>query len=292
MSETPLTLRLPDGRQLAWYEYGDAAGLPCVYITGTPASGLAGATYDKAAAEAGVRWISVDKPGYGHSDLARGRTLLERADDLRVLVDDLGLDRFAVAGESGGGPFALALAHLLPERITTAVVIAGLGPGDDPHARDGMKAANRFLFGLAQRAPWALPLPIGAMARSLGSDAKAEKAVTKLLADAPVADRAAYEDAEFRSLFVAATRDAFRNGTAGTVDELRLLARAWGFRLEDITTHVDLFHGEQDVNVPVAVARRVAAALPNCDSRFYPELGHLLAVPRRGEVLDAVRTAV
>src|SRR4051812_16891061 len=59
----PESLRLAEGRALAWYEYGDAAGLPCVYTTGTPASGLAGATYDKAAAEAGVRWISVDKPG-------------------------------------------------------------------------------------------------------------------------------------------------------------------------------------------------------------------------------------
>jgi pimeloyl-ACP methyl ester carboxylesterase len=291
MTETPLKLRLPDGRQLAWYEYGDAAGLPCVYITGTPASGLAGRTYDKAAAEAGVRWISVDKPGYGHSDRAKGRTLLERADDIRVLVDALGLGRFGVAGESGGGPHALALAHALPERITTAIVISGIGPGDDPHARDGMKAANRFLYGLAQRAPWALPLPIGAMARALSTDAKADRAATKLLADAPAADRAAYEDPEFRSLFLTATRDAFRSGTAGTVDDLRVLARAWGFRLEDIRTHVDLFHGEQDVNVPVAVARRVAAALPDCDARFYPELGHMLAVPRRREVLDCVRAA-
>jgi pimeloyl-ACP methyl ester carboxylesterase len=291
MTQAPQTLRLPDGRQLAWYEYGDAAGLPCVYITGTPASGLAGAVYDKAAAEAGVRWVSVDKPGYGQSDLARGRTLLERTDDVRALVDHLGLDRFAVAGESGGGPHALALAHALPDRLTTAIVISGMGPGDDPRAREGMKAANRFLFGLAQRAPWLLPLPIGAMARTLGSDEKAERAVTKLLADAPAADRAAYEDPEFRALFLAATRDSFRNGSAGAVDDLRMLARPWGFRLEDVRTHVDLFHGEQDVNVPVAVARRVVAALPDCEARFYPELGHLVAASRTSEVLACVRAA-
>src|SRR3954469_14679970 len=102
MTDTPQTMRLADGRQLAWYEYGDAAGLPCVYTTGTPASGLAGSTYDKAAAEAGVRWISVDKPGYGHSDLQRGRTLLDWPADVRALADQLGLQRFAVAGESGG----------------------------------------------------------------------------------------------------------------------------------------------------------------------------------------------
>jgi pimeloyl-ACP methyl ester carboxylesterase len=291
MPDTPQTLRLPDGRQLAWYEYGDAAGRPCVYATGTPASGLAGKTYDKGAAEAAVRWISVDKPGYGHSDLAPGRTLLQWTEDIRLLVDHLGLDRFAVAGESGGGPYALALAYALPDRITTAIVIAGLGPGDDPSARDGMKRTNKLIYGLAQRAPWALRLAIGAMARTLRDEKKAQRYLAKQNAAAPAADRAAYADPEFAHLSLAAARDAFRTGTAGAVEEMRLLTRAWGFRLEDIRTHVDLFHGEQDVNVPVAVARRVAAALQNCDARFYPELGHMLAVSRRRELLDCVGAA-
>ncbi len=291
MPDTPQSLRLADGRTLAWYEYGDAAGLPCVYTTGTPASGLAGATYDKAAAEAGVRWISVDKPGYGHSDLQRGRTLLDWPADVGALADHLGLDRFAVAGESGGGSHALVLGYAMPDRVTTAIVVCGLGPPDDPRARDGMKRANTVLYMLAQRAPWVLPLPLGLMARALGDDEKAQRAMTKQLADAPAADRVAVEDPEFVATFLAATRDAFRTGTAGTVEELRLLTRPWGFRPEDVRTHVDLFHGEQDVNVPVGGARRVAAALPDCTARFYPDLGHLLAHDRRPEILDCVRSA-
>ena len=291
MPDLPQTLRLPDGRQLAWYEYGDAAGLPCVYTTGTPASGLAGRTYDKDAAEAGVRWISVDKPGYGHSDLQPDRRLLQWPEDVQVLADHLGLDRFAVAGESGGGPHALALAYALPDRVTTAIVVAGLGPGDDPKAREGMKRANRVIHVAAQRAPWALRLAIGAMARTLKDEQKAQRYLAKQMAGAPPADRAAYDDPEFATLGLAATRDAFRAGTDGAVQEMRLLTRAWGFRPEDVRTHVDLFHGEQDVNVPVATARRIAAALPDCDARFYPDLGHFLAVPRRREVLDCARAA-
>jgi pimeloyl-ACP methyl ester carboxylesterase len=154
-----------------------------------------------------------------------------------------------------------------------------------------MKRANKLMYGLAQRAPWALRLAIGAMARALGDEQKAQRYLAKQIADAPPADRAAYEDPEFATLGLAATRDAFRAGTAGAVDEMRLLTQGWGFRLEDVRTHVDLFHGEQDVNVPVAAARRVAAALPNCDARFFPDLGHFLAVPRRREVLDCVGAA-
>jgi pimeloyl-ACP methyl ester carboxylesterase len=129
------------------------------------------------------------------------------------------------------------------------------------------------------------------MARAMSTDEKAQRAVTKLLAEAPAADRVAYEDPEFAPLFLAATRDAFSRGTAGTIDELRLLAKPWGFRLEDVRTHVDLFHGEQDLNVPVAVARRVAAELPDCEAHYYPDLGHLLAVSKRTEILDCVRAA-
>lgn len=96
-------LKLADGRGLTWYEFGDTEGVPCFYVPGTPESGLAGSCYDAAARRAGVRWISVDKPGYGHSDPLWNRSLLGFAADLGELADHLGLASFVVAGESGGG---------------------------------------------------------------------------------------------------------------------------------------------------------------------------------------------
>jgi pimeloyl-ACP methyl ester carboxylesterase len=71
-------------------------------------SELAGAAYNDAALSAGVRWISVDKPGHGHSDFNPSGTLLSFCDDVTELANHLGLDSFAAAGESGGGPYALA----------------------------------------------------------------------------------------------------------------------------------------------------------------------------------------
>ena len=44
------------------------------------------------------------------------------ADDLRQLADHLGVERFFVAGMSGGGPYALAAAHYLPDRVAGATV--------------------------------------------------------------------------------------------------------------------------------------------------------------------------
>jgi pimeloyl-ACP methyl ester carboxylesterase len=101
---------LPDGRRLCWHEFGDEAGSPVFYTSGTPVSGLAGASYDEPARAAGLRWISPDKPGYGGSDYQSERSLTSWGDDLAALAGQLGLDRFALAGESGGGPYTLAAA--------------------------------------------------------------------------------------------------------------------------------------------------------------------------------------
>jgi pimeloyl-ACP methyl ester carboxylesterase len=114
---TPDVITLPDDRRLSWHEFGDPDGAPVLYTAGTPVSGLGGAWYDQTARASGLRWISPDKPGYGGSDYQRKRSLISWADDLAALAGHLGLDRFALAGESGGGPFTLAAAHRLAGRV-------------------------------------------------------------------------------------------------------------------------------------------------------------------------------
>lgn len=284
-------MRLVDGRTLAWREYGRADGLPCVYTTGTPASGLAGGLHHEAAARAGIRWISVDKPGYGLSDYQRGRTLLDWPGDVGALAGHLGLDRFAVAGESGGGPHALALAYALGERITTAVVLAGMGPGDQPSVRQGMRRQNRFLLGVAQRAPWALLPPAAMIGFLVSNPRRAERYSRRQAAGSPPADREVLRDAATLALALAATRDAFRAGPRGAAQELAILARPWGFDLADVKVHVDLWHGTEDVNVPVSIARAVVDRLPNCEARIVEGAGHMVGWTRTDDIMAAVARA-
>jgi pimeloyl-ACP methyl ester carboxylesterase len=58
-----------------------------------------------------------DRPGYGGSARQHGRTVADVADDAQLLADAQGWAQFAVAGNSGGGPHALACAALLPGRV-------------------------------------------------------------------------------------------------------------------------------------------------------------------------------
>lgn len=288
----PQRLQLPDGRRLAWYEFGDPEGTPCVYTTGTPTSGIAGAFYHESASARAVRWISLDKPGYGQSDYQPGRRLLDWPGDVAALADHLRLRRFAVAGESGGGPHALVLCHALPHRVSTGLLLAGVGPMQDRAACRGMYRANRAMFWLARHAP-ALLWPPLAMARrsALRAQPDAPRDAHKLrtrLAGMPPADRALYERAEVRQLLTRAGAEALRPGVRAAIDEAVLLASPWGFDLAGIRVPVHLWHGTEDVNVPVGMARAMAAALPRSTLHIVGGAGHLVSLGSHAQIMDAV----
>jgi pimeloyl-ACP methyl ester carboxylesterase len=90
-------------------------------------------------------------------------------------------------------------------------------------------------------------------------------------------------------LFIEGMREAFRSGIAGSNQDLGLYTKPWGFSLQDITVEVHLWHGEQDVNVPISVGRHVAEVIPSCNAHFFDEEGHFtLPNNRIGEILSAL----
>jgi pimeloyl-ACP methyl ester carboxylesterase len=118
-------LRLPDGRQLGWEEFGDPAGAPVVYLHGTPQTRL---SHPPDEALPGIRLITFDRPGYGLSDPMRRPRMTTVARDVGVLVTACGLERFGVVGFSGGAPYALACGAILSNRVTGVVAAALTGP--------------------------------------------------------------------------------------------------------------------------------------------------------------------
>ena len=77
---------------------------------------------------------------------------------------------------------------------------------------------------------------------------------------------------------MASGAESMRQGIQGIAWDAHLCARPWDFRLEEICFPVHLLHGEADLNVPVTVARKVAAAIPGCQATFYPGEGHFSTV--------------
>lgn len=280
------TVVLPDGRQLAFAEHGNPAGPAWVFMHGWPGSRLCGRWLAGHAADLGIRLLVPDRPGMGQSDPLPGRTLLDGARDTALLADRLGLDRFAVAGYSGGGPYALACAFLFPERLTHAVVMSGLAPLDTRRALSLLPPHLRAAFSLARVAPGFARVPAGIIA--LGVRRLPELVVLQACLSASVEDRRVLARRPVFEAFRAEYREAFRQGAGGVADEVRLFARPWGFPPGEITAAVGLVHGEQDRFVPSGMGRLLAEALPGARLRLLPEAGHFWIVDRFARVLREV----
>jgi pimeloyl-ACP methyl ester carboxylesterase len=227
--------------------------------------------------------IGIDRPGYGLSDYQHGRTLLDWPDDVQAIADSLSLERFAVLGISGGGPYAAACAWKIPERITTAALVSAMGPTNDPEAIQNMPLLNRFLLASAKYGEWPLRLPAAGLLAI--AQRWPDKYLSIMNSHLPAPDQAIYLRSDIQTFVKEDVAEAFRQGTRGAIRDIILLARRWGFRLQDIPVPVQLWHGEQDTTVPVRIGHTLAAALPRCQSHFVEDAGHFLIIQRWQDIL-------
>lgn len=279
-----LTIRLQDGRRLGYAEWGDPDGRPLLYFHGWPGSRLEGRLADDAARAKGVRLIALDRPGMGLSTYQPGRRLADWPDDVIQLSAALGLERFAVLGISGGGPYAGVCAWKLSAQLTRVGIVSSLAPLDVPGVIAGMGRRNRLSFQLVGR--------VGVLRRSLFATMaiSARRRPDRLLERGVGAevDKKYLARAGVRNALEEGLAEAFRTGGRGSAWEMGLYTRPWGFRLEAIRTPVHLSHGEQDANAPVAMGRYLATAIPDCQATFYPGEGHLHFLDRLPAILAAL----
>ena len=279
---------LADGRVLGWSEFGDSAGQAVFGFHGTPSSRLDFAPSDAAARELGLWIIAPDRPGHGDSSPAPGRTLLSWADDVAALADHLGIDRFAVLGFSGGGPYALACAAALGDRVTAVVGASAAGPVDHPGGLAGMSVTDKILTWFSLHAPragraWMRTLAVGARlspriavwgeAGELGPGAR--EVLARLGPPSTV---------------MAPFHESMRQGGAATIEDFALLSLPWGFDLREIAVPVVLFHGAADRVVPLHQAEHLATAIPGAELVLVDDVGHILFHREVERVLAAIPT--
>jgi pimeloyl-ACP methyl ester carboxylesterase len=264
------TTKLPDSRKLAYAEWGDSDGRPLLFFHGTPSGRLFHHPDPAALDGLTVRWITVDRPGYGSSDFLPRRSLLGWADDVAALADHLGLERFSVAGLSGGGPHALACAYALRDRVRRAAIISGVGI-TTPETLQQMVPERRWGVRLSRWVPWLVPH----LMRLLSDPRDVERQYHKVLALCP-ADRAVLERPEVRDMLQAGWADANRTGTRAFAEDGRIFSQPWGFDVASIRTTVRFWHGSADESVPIASARSLAEAIPGATLEVIDGAGHFL----------------
>jgi len=271
---TDSTIQLRGGRALAYMEVGKSDGSPIFHFHGNGTSRLEVLTVQSVAEKVGVRLIGLDRPSIGRSDAKAGYRLLDWPDDVVEVAEGLGIERFAVEGLSGGGPYALACAYKIPQWLTGCSLIA---PATGPFIREAGPLGLRAAVWMLVHFPWLVQALVRLSTRLMGSDeASIEKTLVRSGARLGAADHKLLGVPEIRKAFARAIAESYRQGTDANTKDGMVFSGPWGFRVEEIMFEkIFLWQGEQDRVMPVAAARLLAQALPHCTATFYPDEGHL-----------------
>lgn len=276
-------MRLRDGRALAYLEVGALDGTPVIHCHGNPSSRLEVLLLAEQATSLKVRLIGVDRPGIGYSDPKPGYGLLDWPDDVAELAEQLGLDRFAISGLSGGGPFALACAYKMPERLTACGLISTVAPV--AFMKQVGPWGVRAVYVLLERMPPGVFRAFVRRTLSQGARASAasmETTLTQHSARLGSGDQTAIADPHIRQIYARTAVESYRQGKPGleaNLEEARLLATPWAFHADDVMfERIFVWHGEQDRIMPVGATRLLTQVLPHCVATYYPDSGHLSTV--------------
>jgi pimeloyl-ACP methyl ester carboxylesterase len=279
------SLELPDGRTIAWTEFGSADGVALLRFPGVPGSRWTIRADRRPWQERSLRVITSERPGFGRSTRLPGRGFAEHADDIALLLGHLGVDRVYVCGASGATPHILAFAARHPDRVRAATVIAGAArcTSDD---LDRMIPINQRGFQLVGAGDEAgLRELLSPIADSMTADPLA--GFRELMASAPPEDQAVMNDADWQRTFVKSIREALVGGIDGWVDEALALFGDWNdVAVDSVTTSLTWYHTLEDRNAPIAAARRLVESLPNARLVEWPDGGHFAAYYREREILD------
>jgi pimeloyl-ACP methyl ester carboxylesterase len=278
-------VRTPDGRTLEVVEAGAPDGPVVVAHHGTPGSGRFYRTEVESAQERGLRLVTYSRPGYAGSAPNRDRDITSAAADVAAILDDLGVERFATYGTSGGGPHALACAALLGDRCAAAATLAGVGPADAPGLdfMAGMGEGNIAEFGAAREGRDALTEFCRADAAGLA------ETTPEQLADAfgpHLSDvDAEVLTGEFAEHLLQSIVEGLRPGVEGWVDDDFAFLAPWGFDVGAIEVPVLVWQGEQDLMVPAPHAAWLREHVAGAQGETLPGEGHLTVfVKRVGDV--------
>jgi pimeloyl-ACP methyl ester carboxylesterase len=285
MSKFNQQFQLPDGRKLGYDERGPADGKPLFYFHGSPSSRVESMLYvsDELLQSLNVRLIVADRPGMGLSDFQPMRRILNFPNDVLALADHLSIERFSVLAYSLGGPYGLACANAIPERLSKVGIVSGAAMFTESELMKNINEGTRKFLTMPRESPFLSRLFLGLMMGIMPRLAPRQfvKGAASVL---PAPDREIVDsDREFQQGFIRMVRESTRQGTRGAFHESLLSVTERGFRLEDIQMPILLWHGEADQNIPVEMARYVESAIPKCEAEFYPDEGHLSLFKKHAE---------
>ncbi|PON83123.1 Alpha/beta hydrolase fold [Trema orientale] len=295
-------IKLSDGRHLAYKEQGvskESAKHKIVFV-----HGLGSCRHDTIARflspelveDLGVYIVSFDRPGYGESDPHPKRTVKSIALDIEGLADQLGLgSKFYVVGYSMGGQVLWSILKYIPHRIAGAALIAPVVnywwtgfPANLSNAAFNQEFWNdRWAYGVCHHTPW---LTYWWNTRKWFPSAS----VLALSSDVLSSQDKALVNSSKRQARKAYMAQVTKQGEYESVHrDLIVGFGQWEFSPVELENpfpnnegSVHVWHGDEDLLVPVLLQRYIAQQLPWIHYHELPGAGHLF--PEAGKMWDTI----
>lgn len=265
---------LPSGASAHIRDEGNPEGPVLVLIHGSNASLH---TWEPWVAELGgtYRIVSMDLPGHGLTGRVPGDDYSREAMAGFVIeiMDALGVERFAVGGNSMGGGVSAMIALENPDRVSALILVNSAGIPVERDADDVPLA-----FRLA-----GMPV-ISKVMRYVLPRSVVEEGLQKVFVDqSKVTDEmvARYFDLSLHEGNRDATRIRFSQNMAR--DEV-----AFAARLGEISMPTLIIWGDKDGLIPVSAAHEFKARIPHAELVIYENVGHIPMEEVPGESAGAV----
>ncbi len=266
---------------LGYAQYGDPQGKPLLYFHGGVSSRLDIAFAHDHCKGRGIKIIAPDRPGIGISTLKRGRSMLNWADDVEFLLNELAVDKLPLLGWSLGGSYAFACAYKIPQRLQKIATVGAASAMVPPITMADLGMwTDRFLLCCPPYLQW-----LQALIVTMGGKLPPWAVKKILLTEVSQCDRSIIEtmsDFEAASFIIESTGQ----GGWGVVDDYSAYSSDWQFLVEDISSKITLWQGEDDRLCPRAMSHYLEQHIKNANLKIVPGEGHFLLRRHLSQVLD------
>ncbi len=268
------SITAPDGRVIAYTDYGDPNGYPILFAHGMPGSRLEGRFFDHQAKRWGFRVITMGRPGIGFSTYQPDRTLFDYIKDTALLTEKLDISEFVQMGWSSGGSRSLAVAYGLPNQVKQCIVLSSYTDFSElPGSRTRLLKTRWPAPALWKLSPllfrWSVEIAIRLARIRPGVYLNEERKLVSLH------DRELLAKSDLYYLFRQDQLECLRSGGKAIAKDLETEIRDWGFSIKNIKPSVWIYQGAEDPFVPCIFSDHLHKNIPHSELHLLPDSGHL-----------------
>ncbi len=278
---------LPDGRLLAYRDYGRRGDTPVIFLHAVLSNSNLRESEISAAMGLGLRLIVPERPGTGRSTPDPAMSFESVGRDIAHLADVLKLEEVYVTGRSSGAPFALEVARCLGARVPRLMLWSARFTSDLETNR--VDVLGRFYAGM-RRMPWyaeaALALIRAKLARGI-----VKEILLRSFERSPVDHKLMANDPALLEFMATQTLEALELTHAGVAQEAALLQSPEPVNLDGLIAPLVVWHGAADGFVSAKDVERRFSNLPVEELRIIEGEGHVFSLEHRIAVLERLTSA-